>query len=147
MYAAARFTAWMLIPRGIDYRQSDRDDRYAPPRNTGYDDAHRLARDEPRDWERSRERDYNRERDPDYDKRDTRRQGRYRERSISPAARRPYSPPGRDYEDQMAIDTMHVGMVIGRGGDTLRRVERESGARVQFAPGEALMLSVQLMVL
>jgi hypothetical protein len=46
----------------------------------------------------------------------------------------------------MAIDTMHVGMVIGRGGDTLRRVERESGARVQFAPGEALILSVQLMV-
>lgn len=36
----------------------------------------------------------------------------------------------------MAIDTIHVGMVIGRGGDTLRRVERESGARVQFAPGE-----------
>jgi far upstream element-binding protein len=132
MYAAARITAWMLMPRVIDYRQSDRDDRNAPPRNSGYDDGHRL-RDEPRDWDRSRERDR------DYDKRDPRRQGRYRERSISPAARRPHSPPGRDYEDQMAIDTMHVGMVIGRGGDTLRRVERESGARVQFAPGEAQM--------
>ena len=55
--------------------------------------------------------------------------------------RRTYSPPGKDHEDQMAIDTMHVGMVIGRGGDTLRRVERESGARVQFAPGEALMVT------
>jgi hypothetical protein len=28
-------------------------------------------------------------------------------------------------------------MVIGRGGETLRRIERDSGARVQFAPGEA----------
>jgi len=35
----------------------------------------------------------------------------------------------------MTIETIHVGMVIGRGGDTLRRIERESGARVQFAPG------------
>lgn len=33
------------------------------------------------------------------------------------------------------IETIHVGMVIGRGGETLRRIERESGARVQFAPG------------
>jgi far upstream element-binding protein len=37
----------------------------------------------------------------------------------------------------MPIDTAHVGMVIGRGGETLRRIERESGARVQFAPGTA----------
>jgi KH domain len=37
----------------------------------------------------------------------------------------------------MPIDTIHVGMVIGRGGETLRRIERDSGARVQFAPGEA----------
>ena len=36
----------------------------------------------------------------------------------------------------MTIETMHVGMVIGRGGDTLRRIERETGARVQFAPGK-----------
>lgn len=39
----------------------------------------------------------------------------------------------------MTIETIHVGMVIGRGGDTLRRIERESGARVQFAPGEKLI--------
>ena len=36
----------------------------------------------------------------------------------------------------MTIETTHVGMVIGRGGDTLRRIERETGARVQFAPGK-----------
>jgi far upstream element-binding protein len=45
----------------------------------------------------------------------------------------------KDYEDQMPIDTIHVGMVIGRGGDTLRRIERETGARVQFAPGSSLL--------
>jgi far upstream element-binding protein len=39
----------------------------------------------------------------------------------------------------MTIDTAHVGMVIGRGGDTLRRIERETGARVQFAPGNLPM--------
>jgi far upstream element-binding protein len=116
----------------VDYRQKDRDDRFPPPR---YDEGHRFVRDEPRDWERDRDRDYHRERDRDYDRRDSRRQARYRERSVSPGPRRPYSPPQKDYEDQMPIDTAHVGMVIGRGGETLRRIERESGARVQFAPG------------
>jgi far upstream element-binding protein len=54
---------------------------------------------------------------------------------VSPGPRQPFSPQGKDYEDEMPIDTAHVGMVIGRGGETLRRIERESGARVQFAPG------------
>lgn len=36
----------------------------------------------------------------------------------------------------MTIETIHVGMVIGKGGDTLRRIERDTGARVQFAPGK-----------
>lgn len=40
----------------------------------------------------------------------------------------------------MVIETIHVGMVIGRGGETLRRIERESGARVQFTPGEKSIL-------
>jgi far upstream element-binding protein len=41
----------------------------------------------------------------------------------------------------MTIETAHVGMVIGKGGDTLRRVERDTGARVQFAPGKIIPLS------
>jgi far upstream element-binding protein len=39
----------------------------------------------------------------------------------------------------MPVEIEHVGMVIGRGGDTLRRVERETGARVQFLPGTHLL--------
>lgn len=35
----------------------------------------------------------------------------------------------------MIIETVHVGMVIGKGGETLRRIERDTGARVQFTPG------------
>jgi len=93
-------------------------------RSSGFEE-HRLERDTPRDWERDRE----------HDRREPKRQGRYRDRSISPGVGRSYSPGHTDYEDQLPIDTIHVGMVIGRGGETLRRIERESGARVQFAPG------------
>jgi len=114
----------------VDYRQRDRDDRYPPPRSSGYDDGNRFSKD----WDRDHDRDYPRDRDRDFERRDQRRQNRYRERSISPGPRR--SPVSRDYEEKMTIETIHVGMVIGRGGDTLRRIERESGARVQFAPGE-----------
>jgi len=121
----------VLIPN-VDYRQRDRDDRYPPPRSSGYEDANRFGRD----WERDRDRDYQRDRDRDFERRDQRRQNRYRERSSSPGPRR--SPVSRDFEEKMTIETIHVGMVIGRGGDTLRRIEHESGARVQFAPGEKL---------
>jgi hypothetical protein len=142
MYATAFSVMFpILIHVTADYRPRDRDDRYQPSRAPGYDDGHRFGRGESRDWERDRDRDPHRERDRDYDRRDNRRPGRYRERSISPGPRRPYSPPQKDYEDQMPIDTVHVGMVIGRGGETLRRIERDSGARVQFAPGEALVVS------
>jgi far upstream element-binding protein len=60
---------------------------------------------------------------------------------VSPGAGRAYSSEITDFEDQLFIDTSHVGMVIGRGGETLRRIERESGARVQFSPGHSLSLS------
>jgi len=121
----------VLIPN-VDYRQRDRDDRYPPPRSSGYEDGNRFSRD----WERDRDRDHQRDRDRDFERRDQRRQPRYRERSNSPGPRR--SPVSRDFEEKMTIETIHVGMVIGRGGDTLRRIERESGARVQFAPGKKL---------
>jgi len=99
-----------------------------------HDEGHRFPRDAAKEWDRDR--DYSRDRDRDRDRREPRRPGRYRERSISPQPRRSYSPGRRDYEDQLPIDSIHVGMVIGRGGETLRRIERDSGARVQFAPGE-----------
>ncbi|PUU76432.1 hypothetical protein B9Z19DRAFT_1129768 [Tuber borchii] len=81
---------------------------------------------------------------------------RERERSYSPPRRggppgagtgNPYSPPPARAEryggghrarspppdaEQMNIESSLVGLIIGRGGETLRRVEQETGARVQF---------------
>jgi len=36
----------------------------------------------------------------------------------------------------MNIDVAYVGLIIGRGGDSLRRIENDTGARVQFVPDE-----------
>lgn len=71
-----------------------------------------------------------------------------RERSMSPARGGRYSPP--TYRDQrspprdrgtdgdsevMPIEKSQVGLIIGRGGENLRRVENTTGARVQFLDG------------
>ncbi|KAF8252173.1 hypothetical protein K440DRAFT_390626 [Wilcoxina mikolae CBS 423.85] len=75
--------------------------------------------------------------------------GRDRDRSFSPPPRRggsnAYSPPPRGERygshrtrspapdmEQINIDASLVGLIIGRGGENLRRVEAETGARVQF---------------
>ncbi|KAI5818103.1 hypothetical protein BZA77DRAFT_18567 [Pyronema omphalodes] len=74
--------------------------------------------------------------------------GRDRERSFSPPRRggsNVYSPPPRGERygshrarspapdmEQINIDASLVGLIIGRGGENLRRVEAETGARVQF---------------
>lgn len=39
-------------------------------------------------------------------------------------------------QDELMVPSHMVGMVIGRGGDSLRRIERLSGAKVQFAEGK-----------
>ena len=82
----------------------------------------------------------------------------YRDRSFSPGPRdrrgggNSYSPPptrghgGRgdrsprggaadDNAETIQIDSSLVGLIIGRQGENLRRVESESGARVQFVTG------------
>ena len=82
---------------------------------------------------------------------DTRRIGYGRERSLSPGIRgansyspRGYgsgdrSPPGRRGEDEN-VETINiasnlVGLIIGRQGENLRRVEAETATRVQFVTG------------
>ncbi len=99
-----------------DYDERSSRDRYPPP-STRYDDP------------------YDRERravDP------RERHGYPRDRSHSPPRR---GMPDRDANekttDPMVIDQGYVGLVIGKGGDTLRRVESQSGARVQFTPESA----------
>jgi hypothetical protein len=129
-----------LTSGDADYRYKERDDRYHTQRRSDYDEPPRYGRDDPKGWDRDRERGYYGERDHDHEHRDSRRQPRYRERSMSPPARRPRTPPQSDYEEQMIIDAHHVGMVIGRWGETLRKIERDSAARVQFAPGKLSIL-------
>lgn len=36
----------------------------------------------------------------------------------------------------MMIDSQYVGLIIGRQGENLRRIEASTGARIQFVPGE-----------
>ncbi|KAI0483968.1 hypothetical protein GGR56DRAFT_611708 [Xylariaceae sp. FL0804] len=72
----------------------------------------------------------------------------YRDRSMSPGMNRGrhFSPRGANVRDRGAdddnemieIESSLVGLIIGRQGENLRRVESETGCRVQFIspPGE-----------
>ena len=92
---------------------------------------------------RSPGRNYNPYRDERRD--DPRRQngyGRSRSRSPSRGQRDSYAATrdrdyGRDDPDSevISIDSNLVGLVIGRGGDNLKRIEKETGARIQFITG------------
>lgn len=63
---------------------------------------------------------------------------RSRDRSYSPPRRMPSAVDSNDkLTDPMMIDQGYVGLIIGKGGDTLRRVESVSGAKVQFLPESA----------
>lgn len=46
-----------------------------------------------------------------------------------------YMNAGPVIQDELMVPSHMVGMIIGRGGDSLRRIERLSGAKVQFAEG------------
>jgi far upstream element-binding protein len=105
----------------------------------------RLAGRPPARHSRSRSppRNYNPYRDERRD--DPRRQNGYsRERSRSPSRGQPQSYAatrdrdyGRDDPDSevISIESNLVGLVIGRGGDNLKRIEKETGARIQFITG------------
>ncbi|KAF2872914.1 hypothetical protein BDV95DRAFT_490420 [Massariosphaeria phaeospora] len=72
--------------------------------------------------------------------------GYSRDRSRSPRGRntnspprgygaRDRSPPPNDNSEVILIDSSLVGLVIGRQGESLRRIERESATRIQFING------------
>ncbi|KAH7382152.1 hypothetical protein BKA66DRAFT_418510 [Pyrenochaeta sp. MPI-SDFR-AT-0127] len=87
------------------------------------------------------------------ERRDERRGGGYgRDRSRSPARRETFSPPQQQYgggggggntrspppsdnSEVILIDSSLVGLVIGRQGESLRRIEQESQTRIQFING------------
>jgi far upstream element-binding protein len=81
------------------------------------------------------------------ERRDERRGGGYgRERDRSPPRRDTFSPPQQQYgqarsppandnSEVILIDSSLVGLVIGRQGESLRRIEQESQTRIQFING------------
>ena len=113
---------------GRGYRRSRSPSRSPPRMRDNYQDSYNPYRDERRG---GNERGYN------------------RERSLSPARGAQYSPGyrdnrspprdrgggGNDESEIVPIDKGLVGLIIGRGGENLRRVENTTGARVQFMDG------------
>jgi far upstream element-binding protein len=99
---------------GRSYRQSRSRSR-SPPRRDAYRDNYNPYRDERRG--------------------DDRRGGHGRDRSASPR-RGGQGGLQRDDKDSetITVKSALVGLIIGRAGENLRRVESETGARVQFIP-------------
>ncbi|KAI0966016.1 hypothetical protein F4678DRAFT_309646 [Xylaria arbuscula] len=98
----------------------------SPTRRDAYRDNFNPYRDERRDDRGSHARDFG------------------RDRSVSPGPNRgrpagTFSPrgggrdrPGDDNDEMIEIESSLVGLIIGRQGENLRRVESETGCRVQF---------------
>ncbi|KAI9681323.1 MAG: hypothetical protein M1817_002606 [Caeruleum heppii] len=119
---------------GRPYRHSRSRSRSPPPvRRDNFRDNYNPYRDERRD-----------------DRRGPAGREYPRDRSFSPGIRDPRGqfspPPGRSFGGARAetadegmetiqIDSTLVGLIIGRQGENLRRVEGETGARVQFVTG------------
>ncbi|KAF2141260.1 uncharacterized protein K452DRAFT_326987 [Aplosporella prunicola CBS 121167] len=115
---------------GRSYRRSRSRSR-SPPRRDNYRDSYNPPnpyRDERRD--------------------DARRGGYGRDRSRSPPGRsrepfspqrtsynRDRSPPRGDDSETITIESSLVGLVIGRQGENLRRIEQDTGTRIQFVTG------------
>jgi far upstream element-binding protein len=109
--------------RGRDYRERSRS--RSPPRRENMRDSYNPYREERRGGN-----NYGRERS-----------NSPRRNQFSPPPQRAYgggrsrSPPPNDNSEVILIDSSLVGLVIGRQGESLRRIEQESGTRIQFING------------
>jgi far upstream element-binding protein len=105
-----------------------------PPRRDQFRDNHNPYRDERRDDAR-RGNGYNRERSRSPPR------GGARGDTFSPQRDRGSygSGAGRDDDNQetIMVESSLVGLVIGRQGENLRRIESETGTRIQFITGPA----------
>ncbi|KAJ9665554.1 hypothetical protein H2201_004245 [Coniosporium apollinis] len=116
---------------GRQYRRSRSRSRSPPRRDVR--DSYNPYRDERRDDPRRGGNPYGRDRS-----RSPAPRGRD---AFSPArytATRNRSPPGRADDENVEtimVDSALVGLVIGRQGENLRRVEQDSGTRIQFITG------------
>lgn len=106
---------------GRPYRRSRSRSR-SPPRRDNFRDNYNPYRDE---------------------RRDDRRYGRDRSRSPPARGRETFSPQrayaGRERSppdsETITIESSLVGLVIGRQGENLRRIEQDTGTRIQFVTG------------
>ena len=110
---------------GRTYHRSRSHSR-TPPRREQYGDSYNPYRDERRDPRRNLGR-RSRSRSPVRDNR-----GGY-----SPARNytRDRSPPPGENSETITVQSNVVGLVIGRQGENLRRVEQDTGTRIQFITG------------
>jgi len=119
-YTAAAYSEDPRL-RGRDYRERSR----SPPRRDNMTDSYNPYREERRGGN-----NYGRERS-----------NSPRRNQFSPPPARGYgggrsrSPPPNDNSEVILIDSSLVGLVIGRQGESLRRIEQESGTRIQFING------------
>jgi far upstream element-binding protein len=95
----------------------------SPVRREPVRENYNPYRDERRDERRGG--GYGRERDRSPPRRDT----------FSPSQQYGRSPPANDNSEVILIDSSLVGLVIGRQGESLRRIEQESQTRIQFING------------
>ncbi|KAG4304863.1 hypothetical protein PORY_001538 [Pneumocystis oryctolagi] len=97
-------------------------------------ETYRTSKDPGYDDIRSRREDfYDREwRDRGMSKIQRRRVKCTKDRSISPMRKKSSKKP--KVTETVKIETNFVGLIIGRGGESLKHIEQETGARVQFYP-------------
>ncbi|KAJ4356207.1 uncharacterized protein N0V89_004237 [Didymosphaeria variabile] len=144
-FAAQKGLSYEPRPGSFDMHHSA-----APPSTyaaAAHQDDPRLRGRDFRDRSRSRSPQRDNMRDSYNPYREERRGHGYRERSRSPPRRNQFSPqprgyggrdrtpPQNDNSEVILIDSSLVGLVIGRQGESLRRIEQESGTRIQFING------------
>ncbi|KAF1997920.1 hypothetical protein P154DRAFT_440155 [Amniculicola lignicola CBS 123094] len=107
--------------------QRSRSRSRSPPRRDNIRDSYNPYRDERREDPRRGGTGYGRDRS---------RSPRGRNTFSPPTGyARERSPPAHDNSEVVLIDSNLVGLVIGRQGESLRRIEQESGTRIQFING------------
>lgn len=121
-------------PRGPDSRGYRRSRSRSPPsRRDPYRDHVNPYRDERRE-----DRGHGHGHARDYGNRERSYSPNPRGRTFSPRNNRDRSPlrsnGGDDNSETIQIESSLVGLIIGRQGENLRRIESESGCRVQFMP-------------
>lgn len=107
----------------------------SPRRDQGYGrDNYNSYRDERRE-DRGRDQGFGRDRERSFSPRSRRQNNTFSPRGGHGARERsPMGGGGDDNSEIMQIEASLVGLIIGRGGENLRRIENDTQCRVQFLP-------------